>query len=140
MANRPKKSANGSNILVGNLLPILTIIAIASAVFLQTGDNYTPNVLKKLLGLAIPITLALLFASSVITKRKFSLSKIEFNWIIAWLIYLFFRGIISPNVSHALVGEPSRNLGILTYSLLLAFFFVEELLDYLESLNRCYMA
>ncbi len=128
MTNRPKKSTNGSNVLVGNLLPILTIIAIASGVFLQTGDNYTPNVLKKLLGLAIPIFLALLFASSVIAKRKFSLTKIEFNWITAWLIYLFFRGIISPNVSQALVGEPSRNLGILTYSLFLVFFFVGRLI------------
>ena len=130
VANNPKKLAKEPNVLVGNVLPVLTVIAIACGVFLQTSDIYTPNVLKKLMGLAIPITFALLLVSSSIIKLQFSLSKIEFNWITAWLIYLFLRGIASPNLDHALMGEPSRNLGLLTSILFFLFFYAGRLIGH----------
>jgi len=106
-----------------DLFPVLTVVAIALGVFLQTGDNYTPNVLKKSLGLALPLVLGLFIFIFVKVKRQLVFSRIEFIWAAAWLIYLFLRGIASPNLNHALMGEPSRNLGILTSVLFLLFFY-----------------
>ncbi len=110
------------------LLPFLTLIAIALGVFLQTGDNYTPNVLKKLLGLAVPLMLGLFIFIFIKVKRNLVFSRIELIWPAAWLIYLFFRGIASTNLDHALIGEPSRNLGMLTSFLFFLFFYAGRLI------------
>jgi len=106
-----------------DLFPVLTVVAIALGVFLQTGDNYTPNVLKKSLGLALPLVLGLFIFIFAKVKRQLVFSRIELIWAAAWLIYLFLRGIASPNLNHALMGEPSRNLGILTSVLFFLFFY-----------------
>lgn len=128
MAKPQSKTPKDSKSPVLYLLPFLTVAAIALGIFLQTGDNYTPNVLKKLLGLAVPIVVGLVFLIVINIKPRFLLSKFELMWALAWLIYLILRGVASPNLGHALIGEPSRNLGILTTILFFLFFYAGRLI------------
>jgi hypothetical protein len=112
------------------LLPFLTVAAMALGIFFQTGDNYTPNVLMKLLGLAVPLVVGLVFLIVINIKPQFLLLKFELMWALAWLIYLILRGVASPNLGHALIGEPSRNLGILTTILFILFFYAGRLIGF----------
>jgi len=128
VAKSQSKTSKDSRSPLLYLLPSLTVVAFALGVFLQTGDNYTPNVLKKLLGLAVPLVLGLSIYIFINVKRHIVFSRIELIWAVAWLFYLFLRGIASPNLDHALMGEPSRNLGILTSVLFFLFFYAGRLI------------
>ena len=128
MARPQSKTPKDSNSPLLQLLPFLTVVAIALGIFLQTGDSYTPNILKKNLGLAFPLVIGLFLLNFIDVKSQFALSKIELRWAAAWLIYLLLRGVASPNLGHALMGEPSRNLGILTSMLFFLFFFAGRLI------------
>ena len=114
MVKQVKRVKSGSS--VSYLFPLAGVaLPLFFATFYLPQANYVPNVVTKLLSLAVAPTLVVvaLFSSKQWGKISFPRNlAIAFS---AFIGYLFFRAAISGSIWKGFVGTSDRNLGILTY-------------------------
>jgi len=114
VAKQVKRVKSGSS--VSYLFPLAGVaLPLFFATFYLPQANYVPNVVTKLLSLAVaPILVVFaLFSSKQWGKISFPRNlSIAFS---AFIGYLLFRAVISGSLWKGFVGTSDRNLGILTY-------------------------
>lgn len=114
MVKQVKRVKSGSS--VSYLFPLAGVaLPLFFATFYLPQADYVPNVVTKLLSLAVvPILVVFaLFSSKQLGKISFPRNlSIAF---LAFIGYLLFRAAISGSLWQGFVGTSDRNLGILTY-------------------------
>ena len=114
MARQVKRVKSGSS--HSYLFPLAgVVLPLFFATFYLPQANYVPNVVTKLLSLAVAPTLVVvaLFSSKQWGKVTFPRNlTIAFS---AFIGYLLFRAVVSGSLWQGFVGTSDRNLGILTY-------------------------
>jgi len=114
VAKQVKRVKSGSS--VSYLFPLAGVaLPLFFATFYLPQANYVPNVVTKLLSLAVaPILVVFaIFSSKQWGKISFPRNlSIAFS---AFIGYLLFRAVISGSLWKGFVGTSDRNLGILTY-------------------------
>lgn len=100
-------------------------ISIMLGIFVTTGDNpYLSNVLIKILGILLPITLVLIFTLARNRPAKLMESKKRIIWVLLLLSFVVFQISITPSLSQLLLGSPDRNLGGFTFGICVLTFII----------------
>ena len=114
MAKQVKKVKSGSS--VSHLFPLAAVVLpLFFATFYLPQANYVPNVVTKLLSLAVTPILVVVALFSSKQWGKISFPRNLAIAVFAFIGYLLFRAAISGSLWQGFVGTSDRNLGILTY-------------------------
>jgi O-antigen ligase len=112
-------------------ISIFVSISILLGVYLQIGENrFAPNILFKILGISLPVffaALVLLLQKSA--NRGLTVSKIEIVWIFLFIGSMLFQYLNTSNMTNFLFGAADRNLGLITFGILLSVYFLGKYLS-----------
>ena len=114
MVKQVKRVKSGSS--VSYLFPLAGVaLPLFFATFYLPQANYVPNVVTKLLSLAVA---PILVVAALLSSKRWGKTSLPKNLSIAFsafIGYLLFRAAISGSLWQGFVGTSDRNLGILTY-------------------------
>jgi hypothetical protein len=114
VAKQVKRVKSGSS--VSYLFPLAGVaLPLFFAIFYLPQANYVPNVVTKLLSLAVAPILVVFALFSFKQWGKVTFPRNLTIAFSAFIGYLLFRAVISGSLWQGFVGTSDRNLGILTY-------------------------